>query len=464
MLEIMSKFNFGRKFEFGRAENGRRIYVGLLFVLICLALSIRAEAATVQAQTTPVASPSTTSTSQAGAGSIGGKINNGTARSQSNSTLSGQSVKLERLDTSNRQAQVTEQSVTADPEGNFNFVGLVIGENYRYFVSTSYAGIVYYVEQELKLTPEKPALDVQLKIYETGDDEKSIEFSGASMVIPEADGVSGQIVILEMYSVLNKSDRTFVGRAISSTFATAAQRRTTLRFALAPGATGITPSSGIAPEDIIETADGIEITTPIRPGNNQLVFSYRLPYQGEKLVMPKRFVYDTASFRVFTPLDGVKARSSKLVALSQPVQMGNQKLQGLAGQQFKPNDTLNIELSNLPLPPNKGILEARDFTSKLFVVLITLAIPVFLVVYIRRKLVVAVDPGAEREKLLRWIALSDARYDAGYFDTEKSETEYRQKRTSWKNRLLALAAAEATTNPKPIELRKEETEMADATQ
>ncbi len=337
--------------------------------------------ALVLAQTTPAATGTPANTNnqppsnQAAKGSISGKVINGTAGAGfTASSLKDQSVKLERI-TGSDTTTVDERDTKPDQAGNFIFQGLDAGENYTYYVSTRYAGVTYYNSQSLSLSASQPVQSAELKVYEPTSDQTVVSVVGTSVIVPQVDPDSGQIFILEMYSVVNKGDRTFTGSGsgsgpkiapatpLASTQATPAlnpavtpattsssnpANSVTMRFFLPSGAKGISPASGLDPGDIIETTDGLEVTAPILPGENQLVFSYILPYHAETFSFNKRLAYDTPTFRFFTPVSGPSARSTQLKA-GPVMEMGQQKLAPLSGQNFKADAQLKIELTGLPV-------------------------------------------------------------------------------------------------------------------
>lgn len=370
----------------------------LVTFLFCLCLSLLLQVAILSrpalAQTAPASNPTTASTPQSGIGKISGKISNGTLLGTV-SISTPQMVKLERVAVTGSDSVDSLQTNT-DGNGNFLFQNLPLDNNFNYYVSTQYSGVTYYVQNEIKLSSSHPNQTVELKIYETTSDSTLVSIVGTTMVIPQVDAVSGQIFVLEMYSLQNKGNRTFIGQPSTSTQTQSTpavqttitsveptRRNTTLRFYLPPGATGLTPTAGIATEDIIVTTDGIEITTPIPPGDNQIVFNYRVGYSGETLSFSKKLAYDTPTFRLFTPVAGPKAVSSQLVT-GQPVQMGQQQLSTLTGQKFKANTQLNIQLNNLPLPPDQNLFATRDIVLKIGLFLTLLAALTFLFIYSRR--------------------------------------------------------------------------------
>lgn len=478
---------------------GARLGLSLSLLALVFTFSSLSGQDLVLAQTAPAANgtPATNQppqpSNQAAKGSISGKVVNGTAGAGFGAgSLKDQSVKLQRI-TGSDNTTVDERDTRLDPAGNFNFQGLDIGENYTYYVSTRYAGVTYYLPQSLILTTAQPVQSAELKVYESTSDRTVVSVVGTSVIVPQVDPDSGQIFILEMYSVVNKGDRTFTGSGpiiapappLASTQANPTPNTTltataansnpansvTLRFFLPPGAKGISPASGLDPGDIIETTDGLEVTAPVLPGENQLVFSYILPYQSETYSFSKRLAYDTPSFRFFTPVSGPSATSSQLKT-GPVMEMGQQKLVPLSGQNFKADAQLKIELTGLPLPSTKGTTALRDNLLKFGTVFISLIGLVFLVVYARdsRKVKTgraaatstaastapstspaspaAHAPGSnsepvtvgalelERQQLLEAIARLDLNYQKGGF--KGKEETYETRRTNFKNRLLEI--------------------------
>lgn len=450
-----------------RSKVSRLLRTGLASFLVCLFVSILPHSALGQA--TPASNPTTVSIQQGGIGKISGKISNETSPGPFLFPAT-QLVKLERVAVSSGNT-VDIQQTSADRNGNFLFQNLPLDSSYSYYISTQYSGVTYYVQNEIKLNSSQPNQSVELKIYETTNDSSLVSIVGTTMVIPQVDTVNGQLLILEMYSLQNKSNRTYIGQfstssptptvlAIPPTMTAEPTRRsTTLSFYLPAGATGLTPAAGIATEDIIITTAGIEISTPILPGDSQLVFNYRLGYTGKTLSFSKKLAYDTPTFRLFTPLAGPKA-VSKLLVPGQAVQMGQQQLSTLTGQNFKANTNIDILLNDLPLPPNQELFATRDIVLKIGLLLTLLASLGFLLVYSRRysnskvqtqlfnandtEATLMVSPAmkrideveSHRRKLLYELARLDNSFADGEFDG--SDGEYRQQRLVYKRELLEI--------------------------
>ncbi|MBN9390862.1 MAG: hypothetical protein J0I20_22725 [Chloroflexi bacterium] len=359
-------------------------------------------------------------------GRITGRVVNGTAGAGlagAGLNPSGQVVKLERFSGSDTSPSDTAET-TLDPAWNFAFQNLTTGDNVTYYLSTRYAGVTYYLPQSLTLTASQPIQAVELKVYEPSTDQSLISIAGTSVIVPQVDPDSGQIFILEMYSIVNKGDRTFTGASSKPTSGvgspggagttgqnqlpaqspageaatiptspaattpdsanpdTGSANSVTLRFFLPAGAKGISPAAGLNPDDIIETTDGLEVTAPILPGETQMVFSYILPYQADTFSFSKRLAYDTPSFRFFTPVSGPSATSPQLRS-GQIIEMGQQKLVPLSGQDFKADTQLKIELTGLTPPASKGTTLFRDNFLKVGTLITILVGLGFLVGYVR---------------------------------------------------------------------------------
>jgi len=389
---------------------------------------------------------------QTAQGVIKGTLLNGT--SGASLPPAGQIIKLERVDTKGN-SNGKWQTIT-NTNGNFQFLGLPLDQNSSYLISTNYAGVDYFFPNELKLSNSQSSQTLELKVFEVNNDPSPVSIVGTSLVIPQIDSASGQIFILEMYSILNKSDRTFIGQTSSQSNSlgktlNASERNITLPFFLPAGATGITPAATIGPDDIVETSDGIEVKTAVLPGENQFVFSYQLSYQTEKFTFSKLFAYDTPSFRLFVPQDGPVVSSPQL-KIGPPVKMGNQQLDALNGQNLKANSLVQIELNNLPLPLSKGVLGLRDTLLKIGLGGIILAGFIYLFIYVKLKDRVEVNNKpdlkdqleVERRKLLQSLARMELKFEMGEY--KGSQTEYEAKQATWKNQLIEIWPTNAESN------------------
>ena len=96
---------------------------------------------------------------------------------------------------------------TTDAEGRFRFDGVPYDPNAAYGLSTTYQGAIYVLDLDMSSGEPGP---VVLEVYDASDDDSALSASLASVLFASADPSMGNLSVLEIVTIVNRSDRTYV--------------------------------------------------------------------------------------------------------------------------------------------------------------------------------------------------------------------------------------------------------------
>src|SRR5205807_10101963 len=153
-------------------------------------------------------------------------------------------------------------------------------------------------------------------VYEATTADDAIQLERLNLLVVGAD--QGVVQFMEMGSLVNSSDRTFVTANPQDQALARA-----VKFALPSGALGVQMQTGFSDQDVIPGVGGIQVTSPIPPGRHQFAMSFQLPYSGSNADLSMQIPYPTSSFSVYLPDTGIKLEGSPLQS-GGPTQLGGQ--------------------------------------------------------------------------------------------------------------------------------------------
>jgi len=116
------------------------------------------------------------------------------------------------------------------------------------------------------------------------------------------DFVDGNAAFQELYIFNNTGDKIYVG-----------EEGTTLRFSLPDGAADIGFSDTETADHFVETDGGLAFVRPVMPGQKEVMYSYRLPYDGTTLTISRTILYPTSSVDLLVANTGVQVESAQMV-------------------------------------------------------------------------------------------------------------------------------------------------------
>ena len=259
-----------------------------------------------------------------GSGIVEGDVLNG---SKGNEPVPGITVTLRIFDSSG--AEKGTLTATTDEQGRFAFKGLDTDKSLLYVAEANFQGISYQ-SPALSFAEGEDKLLLPILVYETTESDTEIVVEKAHFIF-SFDPEEKAVLAMEMYSVTNNGDRTFVTKEGKS-----------LRFPLPPEVLEFDSDSLV-----LEGGEAF-LPFPVSPGSMpQLVtFYYLLLAQGDSVEIKRQVLYPVESYNVFVKDSGftvevLGARRGKDV-----VQAGEVYL-NFAGENLPKGGEITIKFSGL---------------------------------------------------------------------------------------------------------------------
>jgi len=233
--------------------------------------------------------------------------------------------------------QVFQKTLTLPSTGIIEFNDVPFLEGRVYFASIAYGGAVYRSEIT-EFAPDASELGLQVQIFDTTADDSGLYIDRIHVLVefPEPDLL--QIVEILIFS--NNGEATVVAGSPD---------QPTVSFPLPEGAAAIEFEDGVLGQRYLKTQDGFGDTVNILPGSGvyQVLVSYTLPYQGNKLDFAQTINYPVGAVVVMTPVNQVKVKGNFLEDLG--VQnITNGAFQVYAGRGLSRGEELQFQIFENP--------------------------------------------------------------------------------------------------------------------
>ena len=359
---------------------------------------------------------------QGAARAVEGVIVNGTA---GGGDVSGQTVTLHQVSADG----FRDVTTTSEADGSFRFEGIEYDPTLAYGVSARYQDAIYGTD--LDLSAGSPEM-VTLTVYEATHDDTVVSAESASLLLASADQSAQTLAALEIVRLVNRSDTAYVpGSGVMEL----------LRFGLPPGATELTLDTQLIGADFVQVDRGFALLASVPPGEYEVMFSYKFPYEAERFTLAKTYRYGADSLRVLAPEEVVTIASAELGAPS-AVTIGERQYQTLEGEGLARGATVSLHLADLPTAT-----AGQRIGGRLSNVRFEYAAPVGLGVLMAGLLAYGAiwksgrrgpaHPPDEDEKAIIRQMIEDlaASYESGAL----SESDYRRRLRVLNSRLTALA-------------------------
>ena len=270
-----------------------------------------------------------TADAQSALRTIEGTVRNGTV---GGGDVSGQPVMLHRVGVS----RLEDISTTTDESGAFRFDEVEYDPDLRYGVSVRYQDAVYGTDLDLSDgSPEH----VELTVYDATHDDTIVSTASASLLLASADASDQTVGALEIIRLANRSDRAYVpGSGVMEL----------LRFGLPPGATDLTLDTFLIGADYVQVDRGFALLASVPPGEHEVMFSYRFPYESERFALSKTYRYGAEKLRILAP-EEVVSISSEMLGSPEPVQIGERQYQVIEAEGLERGASISLNLNGLPL-------------------------------------------------------------------------------------------------------------------
>ena len=227
-------------------------------------------------------------------------------------------------------------SAESDPSGAFRFE-FEYDPDLAYGVSVRYQNTVYGTDLDLSAGSPDP---VALTVYESTSDDGVISARSASILLAAADGGARTVSALEIIRLANDSDTAYVpGEGVMEL----------LRFGLPEGASELTLDTRLIGADFIQVDRGFALLASVPPGEYDVMFSYKFPYESDEFTLSKTYRYGADSARALAA-EEVMAIESDELGEPQSERIGERAYRVLEADGFTRGAAVSIRLSGLPTP------------------------------------------------------------------------------------------------------------------
>ena len=231
-----------------------------------------------------------------------------------------------------------KSSTRTDADGSFRFENLDTNPSYSYQATTNYQKADYSTPR-ISFSGAEETRDVTLTVNDSTTQAEVVKASAKHYLLTLG---NGELEVSEILVLNNTSDRSYIGsREVGP------DQRETTRYQPPTGAKNVEYGDGLMSCCIVKDGEGFVDTMPIYPGEDQKIYSYRLPYSGTSLSFATTLQQDVEKLQFLVPNTGVRARISGLAS------HGTQNIQGtsymvFSGEKLPANTTINVELEGLP--------------------------------------------------------------------------------------------------------------------
>ncbi|MBI4300776.1 MAG: hypothetical protein HY677_06535 [Chloroflexi bacterium] len=280
-------------------------------------------------------------------GTLSGKVVNKTANGSQVQPLE---VTLKILTGENEE---TKGTVTTDAQGNFKFTGLATTSDRLYQVSAIFLGTEYRSEP-VGFGPQESSKEVELPVYDTTESDQGIRIDRAHVIV-DIDPESKYLRVMQIYSFVNPGDRAYIGKSSEGS-----SKRATVRLTVPGDAEMVQANVEVAPAEVSAQTMQVAVSSPIAPGQTDIVLSYLLAYTASRLSLRTSVPYEARTFDVYFVDVGAKASSSQLPK-GDTFANKDSKFLVLSGESLPAGSPISIDFRSLPLGNGKGGIDTKWF-------------------------------------------------------------------------------------------------------
>ncbi len=232
---------------------------------------------------------------------------------------------------------------TLNPDGSYTFADVPHRAERSYLVSMEYQDVFFSSAVYALTDPVGAAINTAVEIFDLTTDPSVVQIEAGVMRVTF--GRFG-LEVGEVLSFANTSDRLYLTEEHLT-----ASRRVALRIPLPPGATGLGFEPGLQGSRLFfDEEQGVVIDTqPLRPGSDQIFFSYLIPYT-DGAIIEQEFAYPfNGEFHLLIETGQVQFESPMFRANGERVDMGGSTFDAyLAEVSFAPGEAISYTLTGMP--------------------------------------------------------------------------------------------------------------------
>lgn len=369
--------------------------------------------------------------------------------SHQNTAVANQKVTLQRT-VGNSATDIA--STTTGTDGRFSFSNVSGTSDDTFAVYTQFQGGMFPSGAVSLGTSD--ATSLQLKVYDTTNDDANLRVTVATMLIRDPRPVNGLIGVSEVISIENTGTMAFVGTPTGD----ASKPMRLLRFATPPNASNLSLGLGFSGAQIITTDKGFGATATVPPGTIEFAFAIDIPYTGTTADFSYKAVYPTARVVTLVPPD-MFANGKDFAAQGIVDSLGT-RYQLFTAANAKADQQVSLQLTGLPEAGEKSYLDARAVV--ILAAILGLLALLLLALYLKRGNLAAafhlipassqanaaakglqVTDGADRDQLLRELLTLERAHKAG----KLPDTDFQRQDRALRLRLRETLTYEQASAP-----------------
>ena len=332
---------------------------------------------------------------------------------------------------------VATVEATTDDQGGFRFAAVEYDPTFAYGISLTYQDAIYVLDVDLSDGDSGP---ITVEVYDSSDDDGALSASLASVLFAWADGADQTVSTLEIVTIVNRSDHTYVPGTDVMGF---------LRFGLPSGAQGLQVETALPGADFIQVDEGFALLASIPPGEHDVMYTYRFPYSGTGVEFTKSLRYGAELLRVLAPVEAFSL-SGRDLGEPETVTIGESRYRLFQTTGLTKGAQFSVQLDELPealpgqrtgdvVPPSDRRLNEVRFEFVAPVALGMLMVSLIGFVFWkraneRRRATAYAVSGEESQTVRSMIADLQHSLDAGTL----TDDEYRRRRAVLDARLASL--------------------------
>lgn len=336
--------------------------------------------------------------------------------------------------------RVATYNATTGREGGFAFEEVAPVTGGSYVLVMDYEGMRY---SEL-LESEDLGDQVEFTVFDITRDIGVINVQRQAMIIADIDERNREVQVLEVLSLLNGSDRTLLPELTNITNPADINF---LRFSLPAGSADLSVQSSLPGGDTIPMGTGFAVTAPVPPGDHEVTYSYRFPYQGSAVTFSQRLIQGAQQLQILAPESLSQLQVSPLEPKPR-VEVGGVSYLVWEAEQIPPGRGVVLEFSQLPQPSLTDRTVTYLSGSELWLTSIPAVLALALCALLfwawfrapssaRPGIVVDAAEQSRRQSLVQAVAVLDERFEGG----QMPEEEYRSRRQELMQQLRRIMPA-----------------------
>ena len=269
--------------------------------------------------------------------SIAGRVINGTA----GATVSGGlEVVLLTLDESRAQI-VGRDSTFVNDEGRFEFTGFAVGPGLTYRVAANDGLFTPSVD----LADAADWTNVELVIYDRTRLLDDLWVSSYSLLVPSIDARSRTMGVLGAIDIRNEGDTVWLPD-LTDPGLTGLQL---VRFSIPEGYSNLSVESDLPAGNVMEIGTGFALSTPIPPGEFNILMSFLLAYDGSGFEFPLILPFGADEVRFMLP-HGETTITGEGLGPPRTTVVNDRVFTIVEGTGFERGTRLTVTVSGLPSP------------------------------------------------------------------------------------------------------------------